>query len=143
MHAVLESHIFGEEKRDGKLKARKVIGGNEQGNYIIKEDTSSPTVSTEAVVPICAIDALEERDIAVVDITNAFVQMLVEDEKNHVIVHIRGHLVDILGNIAPDVHGQYVSFNMSGQKVLYFKMLECSVWNDCNSIAVLQEVSQE
>ncbi len=25
---VLESHIFNEQKRDGKIKARKVIGGN-------------------------------------------------------------------------------------------------------------------
>jgi hypothetical protein len=25
---IIESHIFDEEKRDGKIKARKVVGGN-------------------------------------------------------------------------------------------------------------------
>ncbi len=35
---VLESHIFVEQKRDGRIKARKVIGGNKQHDYITKED---------------------------------------------------------------------------------------------------------
>ena len=41
---VLESHIFVEQKRDGKIKACKVIGGNKQRDYITKEDMSSPRV---------------------------------------------------------------------------------------------------
>ncbi len=117
---VLESHIFVERKRDGKIKARKVIGGNKQRNYIPKEDLSSPTVSAEAVMLTCVIDAAEDRDIVVVDIPNAFPQTLVseEDAEHHVIVCIRGPLVDILVLIAPDVYGPYVSTNKSGQKVL-------------------------
>ena len=47
---ILESHIFVEQKRDGKIKARKVIGGDKQQDYITKEDVSSPTVSAEAVM---------------------------------------------------------------------------------------------
>jgi hypothetical protein len=81
-HAILESHIFVEEKRDGKLKARKVIGGNKQRDYITKEDASSPTVLAEAVMLTCAIDALEGRDVAVVDIPNEFVQTVIEDEEH-------------------------------------------------------------
>jgi hypothetical protein len=30
---ILESHIFVKEKQDGKIKARKVIGGNKQQDY--------------------------------------------------------------------------------------------------------------
>ncbi len=63
-HAILESHIFVEEKRDRKPKTRKVIGGNKQCNYITKDDASSPTVSAEAVMLTCVIDTLEGRDIA-------------------------------------------------------------------------------
>ncbi len=72
----------------------------------------------------CVIDAQEDRDIAVVDIPNAFVQTAIDKEDaNHcVIVHIRGPLVDILASIAPDVYGPYVSMNESGQKVL---IVEC------------------
>ena len=59
----------------------------------------------------CVIDAQEDRDIAVVDIPNAFVQTVVdeEDAEHRVIVRIRVPLVDILVSIAPDVYGPYVS----------------------------------
>jgi hypothetical protein len=45
----------------------------------------------------CVIDAQEGRDVAVVDIPNAFVQTVVseEDAEHHVIVRIRGALVDV------------------------------------------------
>ena len=39
-----------------------------------KEDTASPTVSTEAVILTAAIDAKEKRDVLSMDIPNAFVQ---------------------------------------------------------------------
>ncbi len=111
-------------KRDGLIKAQKVIGGNKQCNYITKEDVSSPTVIAKAVMLTYLIDVHEDRDIAVVDISNAFVQTVVdeEDADHHVIARIRGPLVDILVSIAPDVYGPYVSMNKSGQKVL---IVEC------------------
>ncbi len=115
-NAILESHMFVEEKRNRKLKARKVIGGNKQRDYITREDASSPTVSAEAVMFTCVIGALEERDVAVVDIPNAFFQTVIKHKEHHVIVHIRGTLVDILVNIAPHIYGLYISFNKSGQR---------------------------
>jgi hypothetical protein len=42
-----------------------VIGGNKQHDYITKEDVSSPTVTAEAVMLTCVIDAQENRDVAV------------------------------------------------------------------------------
>jgi hypothetical protein len=90
---ILESHIFVEQKRDGLIKARKVIGGNKQRDYITKEDVSSPMVTAEAVMLTCVIDAQEDRDIAVVDIPNAFVQTAVdeEDAEHRVIVLLEDH----------------------------------------------------
>ena len=41
---------------------------------------SSPTVTAETVMLTCVIDAQEDRDIAVVDIPNAFVQTVVDEE---------------------------------------------------------------
>ncbi len=115
---------FVEEKRDGTIKARKVIGGNKQRDYITKQDVSSPTVTAEAVMLTCVIDAQENRDVAVVDIPNAFVQTVVSDEdaEHRVMVRIRGPLVDILVSMAPDVYGPYVSVTKTGQKVL---IVEC------------------
>ncbi len=50
------------------IKAQKVIGGNKKHVCITKEDVSSPTVTAEAVMPTCIINAQEDRDVAVVDI---------------------------------------------------------------------------
>jgi len=130
---ILESHIFVEQKRDGLIKARKVIGGNKQQDYITKEDVSSLTVTAEAVMLTCVIDAQEDRDIAVVDIPNAFVQTIVdeEDAEHRVIVHIRGPLVDILVSIVPDLYGPYVTMNKSGQKVLIVECLNAFYGRGC------------
>ncbi len=55
-------------------------------------------MTAEAVMLTCVIDAQENRDVAVVDIPNAFVQTVVSDDdtEHRVMVHIRGPLVDIL-----------------------------------------------
>jgi hypothetical protein len=120
---VLESHIFVERKRDGVLKAQTVAGGNKQHGYILKEDANSPTVSNEAVMLTCVIDADENRDVAIVDIPNAFVQTVVEDEKDRAFIQIRGPLVDILVTIAPDVYGEYVTIGKKGKKQLLVQCL--------------------
>jgi hypothetical protein len=62
----------------------------------------------------CIIDAEEERDVAVVDTPNAFVQTRVENEKDMEFIKIRGILVDILVEIAPDVYNSYVSKDNKG-----------------------------
>jgi hypothetical protein len=51
-----------------------VAGGNKQRDYISKEDASLPTVDTEAMLLSCIIDSKEERDVAVINIPNAFIQ---------------------------------------------------------------------
>jgi hypothetical protein len=79
----LESHMFLKEKRDGSKKGRTLAGGNKQRGYICKEDASSPTVSVESVLLTCVVDAEEGRDVAVIDIPNAFTQTHVEEEELH------------------------------------------------------------
>jgi hypothetical protein len=98
---VLESHMFLKQKRDGNIKGRTIAGGNNQRDYISKEDASSPTVATEAVLLSCIIDAEEGRDVAVVDISNTFVQTRVENKKDMAFIKICGVLVNILVEITP------------------------------------------
>jgi hypothetical protein len=95
--------MFRKQKWDGKIKGRTVAGGNKQLDYISKEDASSSTIATELVLLSYIIDAQEERDVVVVDIPNAFVQTRVENEKDMAFIKIRGILVDIPVEIAPDV----------------------------------------
>jgi hypothetical protein len=77
---VLESHMFLKEKRDRSLKGKTLAGGNKHQDYIYKEDASSPTIATESVLLSCIIDAKEGRDLTVINIPNAFIQMQVEDK---------------------------------------------------------------
>ena len=120
---ILESHIFVVKKKCGTLKARKVAGGNKQRDYVSKEDASSPTVATESVLLSCAIDARENRDVAVIDIPNAFIQTTVQDEKDKVVIRIRGLVVDMLVKIAPDTYLPFVTEDKKGNKQLLVKCL--------------------
>ena len=110
--------MFLNEKRDGVIKGRAVAGSKKQRNYISKEDASSPMVATEAVLLSCIIDTEEERDVAVIDIPNAFIQTQVEDENDMAFINIRGVLVDILVEIAPYVYKLHVTTDKKGVKQL-------------------------
>ena len=113
---MIESHIFLKEKRDGKIKGRTVAGGNKQRGYISKEDAISPTVASDLVLLLCIIDAEEGRDVVVIDIPNVFVQTPVEDEKDMAIIKIRGILVEILVDLAPDVYKEFFTTDNKGVK---------------------------
>ncbi len=98
---ILELHVFVKKKRTGQIKACKVAGGNKQREFISKENVSSPRVAMESVLLTSLVDAHENYDIAIVDIPNAFIQMVVEDDEDKVVMRIRGHMVDVLVKVAP------------------------------------------
>ena len=122
---VLEAFMFVEQKKSGDDKGRLVINGKMQRGHITKEEASSPTASTDAILLTSVIDALERRDVATVDIPNAFVQTVVADtDKDYrVIVRLRGRIVDILCEIAPEVYLPYVTVNKKGEKILIVQCL--------------------
>jgi hypothetical protein len=72
----------------------------------------------ESVLLSCIIDADEHRDVAVVDIPNAFVQTHMENEKDMAFIKIRGILVDILVEIAPEAYRSFVSQDKKVNKQL-------------------------
>ena len=57
-----------------------VAGGNKQRNRIDKTDATSPTAALEYILLTATIDAKEGRDVAIVDIPNAFVTTRIEKE---------------------------------------------------------------
>jgi hypothetical protein len=119
---ILKSHVFVKKKRAGQIKARKVAGGNKQRDFISKENASSPTVATELVLLTSLVDAQENCNVAIVDIPNVFIQIDVEDNKDKVVMRIRGHMADVLVKVAPKVYGPYVSTDKQGRKQL---LVEC------------------
>ncbi len=66
----------------------------------------------------CVVDANKNREVAIVNIPNAFVQTVVEDEKDRAFIRIRGPLVNIMVSIAPDVYGPYVTVGKKSKKQL-------------------------
>ena len=114
--------MFAVRKRTGETKARVVAGGNLQQGHVTKEESSSPTVSTESVLLTSIVDALEERDIAIIDIPNAFIKTRVQDAKDHIIIRITGVIVNWLAKAAPKVYAKYVAVNSRREKSL---LMEC------------------
>ena len=64
----------------------------------------------------------EGREVAVIDIPNAYIQTHVDDPKDRVIIRITGVVVDWLVKAAPEVYEPYVVINKRGEKSL---LVEC------------------
>jgi hypothetical protein len=118
----MESLLFLTEKRDGMIKAQTCTNGSTQHKYIPREEASSPTASTEAILITGVLDAKQRRDVMTLDIPNAFMQTPVPKSGEKIIMKIRGRLVDILTEICPGVYNDYVIYK-GKHKVLYVKML--------------------
>ncbi len=93
-----------------------------QRGHVTKEELSSPTVSTKAVLLTLIVDAHKGRDVAVVNIPNAFIQTNVDDAKDHVIIHITEVIVDWLVKVLPKVYALYVVTNSKSVNSL---LVEC------------------
>ena len=78
---VLQLNMFLKKNRDGKIKERKLDGGNTQKTFIPKEDDSYSTVSTESILFKIIVYAKENRGVAVIDIPNVFIQTRVRKKR--------------------------------------------------------------
>ena len=57
---------------DFTIKGRGCADGRKQWDWLSKEDTSSPTVSTGGLMLLCMIDAMEVREVETADIPVSF-----------------------------------------------------------------------
>ena len=106
------------EKRDGKIKGRTVADGRAQREYTDEADAASPTVSVEALLLTCAIDATEKRKVITADISGAFLQA---DIDKLVTVVFEGTMVDLLIR-TDEMYKDYVHTTKSGKKLLYVQL---------------------
>jgi Reverse transcriptase (RNA-dependent DNA polymerase) len=116
--AALEYLMFLKKKRCGRIKGRGCANGRKQREYTSKEDASSPTVSIEALMLSCVIDATEKRDVATVDIPGAFMQADMDE-----LVHMRleGTMAELLVKLDPKLYRKYVQ-TINGKSVLYVEL---------------------
>jgi hypothetical protein len=110
--------MFLKEKRCGKIKARGCADGRSQRLYKTKDETSAPTVKTESLFLSCLIDAMENRDVATLDIPGAFMHADMDE-----LVHMKleGPLAELLTKVDPGKYRKYVSTER-GKPVIYVEL---------------------
>jgi hypothetical protein len=107
------------EKRSGKLKGRTCANARSQRSKYTKEETTSPTVSTDALMISLMIDTKERRDVATADVEGAYLHADMED---FVLLKLVGEAVNIMGQVNPKYEKFVVIEN--GKKVLYLQLLK-------------------
>lgn len=109
--------MFLKEKRSGEVKGTGCADGRKQRVYKTKEETHAPTVSMEAMFITAIFNAMEGRDVAIVDIPGAFMQAEIDK-----LIHVKldGELVDLLVKLDPK-YAQYITYEQ-GRKVIYTEL---------------------
>jgi hypothetical protein len=118
--ASLRYLMFLTKKRCGRIKARGCADGRKQRDTTSKEDASAPTVAIESVLLSATIDAMEERDVATVDIPGAFMQADIDE-----VIHVKfeGEIAEMLVRMDPKLYRKYVK-DENGKTVLYVELLK-------------------
>ena len=106
-HELLALIMFLKEKLDRSIKVRGVADGRKQQEKIEPKDAASPTVLTEAVMLTATINALEGKDVAVVDILGEYLSV---DMNNEVHVVFRGTLSEMMVMADPALYRPFVSY---------------------------------
>jgi hypothetical protein len=97
--------MFLQEKRCGTIKGRGCADRRPQRDYMRKQETSSPTVATKALMLTCVVDAIEGRDVATCDIPGAFMQ---SDMKGKVVMKLEGVMAEVIVQIDPRQYTKYI-----------------------------------
>ncbi|MHA7927606.1 MAG: reverse transcriptase domain-containing protein, partial [Marinobacter sp.] len=134
----LQYLMFLKEKRCGKIKARGCADGRKQRVYMNKEETSSPTVSLEALMLSCAIDAEEERDVATADIPGAFMQA---DMKGIVHLVLEGTMAELFISLDPEKYQKFSTIE-NGRVKIYF-VLEKALYGTLQAALLFWEQLSE
>ena len=108
------------EKRCGKIKGRTVADGRKQCDFYSKYKTSSPVLSLEGFLGTMAIDAAEERHIAIADVTGAFLKA---DMDKFVLVKLQGPAIEVLLKVNRKRYENFVTKEKK-KNVLYIKLLK-------------------
>jgi hypothetical protein len=112
--------MFLKKKRCGRIKARGCADGRKQRVYKTKQETSAPTVATEALMLSCVIDAEERRSVVTADIPGAFMQADM-DEVLH--MKLEGPLAMLLTRVDPKLYKKYTTME-NGKPVIYVQLMK-------------------
>jgi hypothetical protein len=78
-------------------------------------------VALESVLITATVDAFEKREVAIVDVSGAY---LTADMGEEVSMCIRGKLAELMVNTAPEIYRKYIYVGPDNKPVLYVKLQE-------------------
>ena len=105
------------EKRNGHLKGRSVADSRPQRELYTKDETSSPTATPESVLLTALIEAVEDRRVAVADVTGAYLNVDMDD---FVLIQLLGDDVDMMCNANP-TYAEFMTYE-KGRKTLLLQL---------------------
>jgi hypothetical protein len=111
--------MFLKEKRDESVKARMCADGRKQRGDGTKQDTTSPTILTEAVFITAVIEVHEERNVACFDIPGEFLHANLDKD---ITMILKSRLAELMVKVAPNLYRKYISVDRRGTAILYVKM---------------------
>ena len=132
--------MFISQKRDGTIKARGCADGRVQRPTVGKQQTASPTVSTEGLFLTSLIDAKERRAVATVDVPGAFLQT--DAKGDPVYIRFQGVMVELLEMIDPKLYRKHVVVE-GGKKVLYGEAMKALYGTITASLLFWEEVTAQ
>ena len=115
--ASLRYLMFLKQKRCGCIKGRRCADGRKQRLWKSKDETSSPTISVEALFITCLIDAKEGCDIATCDVPGAFMHADIDE-----VIHLRldGEIAELLLMVDPS-YSKYAT-KEKGKTVIFTEL---------------------
>jgi hypothetical protein len=104
----------------GIIKVCGCADGRKQREMTTKEEASAPIVAIKSVMLSATIDAMEERDVATVDIPGAFMQADIDE-----VIHVKfeGEIAEMLVRMDPELYRKYIT-DENGEIVLYLELLK-------------------
>ena len=115
--AALKYLMFLKQKCCRKIKGRGCANGRKQQLYKNKEDTTSPTITTEALFLTCLVNTIENRYVATCDMPGAFMHSDI-DEQLH--LKLEGEIAELLVKVDP-TYAEFVS-KEKGKTVIYAEL---------------------
>ncbi len=111
--------MFLKEKRDLSVKVRICTDGQKQRGDWTKQDTTSPTVSTEAVIITVVVDAYEGRVVTYFNIPGAFLHA---NSGEDITMILKRRLAKLMVQVVPNLYRKYISVDRRRMAILYVKM---------------------
>ncbi|CAJ1968219.1 unnamed protein product [Cylindrotheca closterium] len=126
--------LLAEKQFKKTVKGRLVYQGDGTHEWLLREDTASPTALQEAITTTCVIDANKGRDIMTMDVPNAFIQTYMPEAKegeDRIYMKITCMMVQILIDMAPEYRKYVVLENR--KQVIYVRVLRLLFYNQFQS----------